>query len=210
MTMLLTDAIEKRRSIRKYTKSNITVEELKQIIKAGTDAPSAKNRQPWFFYILHEEDVKSKFIHTLHEGIDKLSHKYEALNIIRPDINSANKTIECMRNADALILVAHQKKYGKSYEDGVCWDLFAKDIEVTDILSIGAAVQNMLLKATEMGYGTLWVCDIFYAYPQLIDFLQTDNAILSVVCIGKAAEQPVKRPRLSVEAVSSFIHKEKT
>lgn len=203
--MILTDAIEKRRSIRKYTKSKISIKELKQIIKAGTDAPSAKNRQPWFFYILQEE-VKSKFIYALQEGIENLLDKYKTLGIVRSDIESANNTIECMKNADALILVAHQKKYDKTYDDGVCWDLSAKDIEVTDILSIGASVQNMLLKATEMGYGTLWVCDIFYAYPKLIDFLQTDDAILSAICIGKAAEHPMKRPRLSVEAVSLFIN----
>jgi len=32
-----------------------------------------------------------------------------------------------------------------------------------DVQSIGAAIQNMLLAALELGVGSLWICDVFYA-----------------------------------------------
>lgn len=47
------EAIEKRRSIRIY-KQEATEEQLRKIILAGTKAPSAANRQPWEFIIIHD------------------------------------------------------------------------------------------------------------------------------------------------------------
>ena len=39
--------------------------------------------------------------------------------------------------------------------------------DVVDIQSVGAAIQNMLLAAQDLGLGSLWICDVFYAYEQL-------------------------------------------
>ena len=39
--------IENRRSIRKFRSQKIEREIIDNILKAGIDAPSAKNRQPW-------------------------------------------------------------------------------------------------------------------------------------------------------------------
>lgn len=41
------DSINCRRSIRKYKDRTVSKEDIKHIIKAGSAAPSAKNRQPW-------------------------------------------------------------------------------------------------------------------------------------------------------------------
>lgn len=199
------DAFFKRKSIRKFKKVKIDLQELKQIINAGTLAPSAKNRQPWHFYVIQNNELYL-LLNSISDGIENLSREYTSKGIVRPDVDSARKTFDSMQQASAIILIACKKKYQKSYDDGVNWYLHALDIEVTDILSIGGAIEHMLLKATEMGYGTLWVCDIFYAYPQIVKFLQTDDAIVSAVCIGLPDEFPSNRPRLSVDDVTTFYH----
>ena len=48
------DAIFKRRSIRKYTGDKVPLETLRELIKAGMNAPSANNQQPWQFVIIDE------------------------------------------------------------------------------------------------------------------------------------------------------------
>lgn len=208
--MQVTETIYKRRSIRNFKKSNISINIIEQIIEAGIYAPSAKNRQPWFFYVLHDERTKNEFIQQFNIGINKLMQKYKHQNIPRPDIEGAMSTAKIMEQASAIILVTCRKKYSKIYEDNVNWYLHALDIEVTDILSIGAAIQNMLLKATDLGYGSLWVCDIFYAYQELVDFIQTEDAIVSAVCIGQTEEQPEKGFRHPVEDVSLFYKNEES
>lgn len=203
--MQVNKAIYTRRSIHEFEKHKMSMQEINEILEAGTYAPSAKNRQPWFFHILCNDQSKTEFIESMNHGILELEQTYQQKNIFRPDIECAKETLRSMKNASAIILVSCQKKYTNVFEDGVSWSLSAKDIEVTDILSIGAAIQNILLKATDMGYGTLWVCDIFYAYPQIIEFLQTKDDIISAVCLGKTKHYPHNYSRLPLEKVSSLI-----
>lgn len=203
--MQLSEAINTRRSIHEFEKYEMSMQEINEILEAGIYAPSAKNRQPWFFHILCNDQSKTKFIESMKNGMLELEQAYQQKNISRPDIERAKGTLKSMENASAIILVSCQKKYTNVFEDGVSWSLSAKDIEVTDILSIGAAIQNILLKATDMGYGTLWVCDIFYAYPQIIEFLQTKDDIISAVCLGKTKHYPHNFSRLPLEKVSSVI-----
>lgn len=70
--MDLTQVIDKRRSVRKFKKEAISFEDLNQIIKAGIMAPSAKNRQPWFFYIINDQVTKELLLQKLQEGFDNL------------------------------------------------------------------------------------------------------------------------------------------
>lgn len=51
------NTIYKRRSIRKYTSKPVSEKVLKDIIKAGMNAPSAGNQQPWHFIIINERKL---------------------------------------------------------------------------------------------------------------------------------------------------------
>lgn len=52
------EAIETRRSIRKYEPSSIPNEHLKKILEAARLAPSAGNRQPWHFIVIRSSERK--------------------------------------------------------------------------------------------------------------------------------------------------------
>jgi nitroreductase len=54
------DAIMTRRSIRKYTGKKVSEEQIKTILKAAMAAPSAKNRQPWHFIVVKDEELLSR------------------------------------------------------------------------------------------------------------------------------------------------------
>ena len=53
--MELKQAIEKRKSIRKFSSRETTDEELYSVIKAGSLAPSGKNGQPWRFITVRKD-----------------------------------------------------------------------------------------------------------------------------------------------------------
>jgi nitroreductase len=46
------EALMTRRSVRAYTGESITDDQLRKILAAGMQAPSANNRQPWHFVVL--------------------------------------------------------------------------------------------------------------------------------------------------------------
>jgi len=53
------DALETlftRRSIRKYTSEPVSEEDLRTILEAAMNAPSANNRQPWHFLVVDGRD----------------------------------------------------------------------------------------------------------------------------------------------------------
>ena len=50
------EALYTRRSIRKYTGDPVSEEDLRTILEAGMNAPSANNRQPWHFIVVDGRD----------------------------------------------------------------------------------------------------------------------------------------------------------
>ena len=62
----------------------------------------------------------------------------------------------------------------------------------------------MLLAATELGYGTLWIANTFYAYQELETFLGINGQLISAVALGVPDETPAPRPRKKFEEVVEF------
>ncbi|MDD5086761.1 MAG: nitroreductase family protein [Candidatus Nanoarchaeia archaeon] len=56
------DFINTRRSIRKYKQGEISEEQIKQILEAGMQAPSARNQQPWHFIVVKDKEIIEKII----------------------------------------------------------------------------------------------------------------------------------------------------
>ena len=52
------DTILKRRSIRNFTNETVSKEVIEKIIKAGMQAPSAFNGQPWEFIVTNNQEDK--------------------------------------------------------------------------------------------------------------------------------------------------------
>lgn len=52
--------IEKRQSIKKFRGEKVNKEQIERILEAGRQAPSAKNRQPWRFIIIDDEELKGR------------------------------------------------------------------------------------------------------------------------------------------------------
>jgi nitroreductase len=54
------EAIKHRRSIRAYTREDVSKEEVEKLLDAARWAPSAGNIQPWEFVIVRDAEVKRK------------------------------------------------------------------------------------------------------------------------------------------------------
>ena len=72
-------------------------------------------------------------------------------------------------------------------------------VEICDSLSIGAAVENMILTATGYGLGTLWIANTCFAYNELIEFIGTDSQLTGIV-VGAA-----KRSRILKDSVRLLL-----
>jgi nitroreductase len=187
------EAIAQRRSIRKFKDSPVPDEVLERILHAATLAPSGKNRQPWRFIVVRE-DERAEMVRIMRASIARL----EGQGL---DTGSSKWTADIMEHAPVTIFVFNENaEYAQVPENivGVMGIL-------VDVQSIGAAIQNMLLAAGELGVGTLWICDVFYAYEELCDWLGQKHQMIAAVSLGYADEQPGPRPRKPVSEVTEWL-----
>lgn len=64
--MDLLEGIYSRRSIRQFTDQKVKHDDLLEIIKAGTWAPSGLNNQPWRFVVIQDREVRYKLATLTH------------------------------------------------------------------------------------------------------------------------------------------------
>ncbi len=189
-------ALYDRRSIRRYKDKPISKEIIEQIIDAGRQAPSAKNRQPWKC-IVFENEAKAELLSCMERGLER-EYKGEAvLPKSRFGLTDARHTLRIMRQAPVVIVVLNTN--GESPFLPIDED--KRVSEICDSLSIGAFIQNMLLEAQELGMGTLWIANTCFAYPELVEYLQTEEQLIGAVALGYPDEKPAARPRKELEEI---------
>ena len=172
---------------------------IEQIIDAGRMSPSAKNRQPWQYIVLGGES-KSEFLKHMWKGILREENEYALLPNSRNGLSDAKNTWNIMQQAPILIIILNSN--GKSPFDEV--DVDSRFVEICDTLSIGASIENMLLKATEIGLGTLWIANTCYAYKELTEYLETTQQLVGAIALGYADEMPTQRPRKKMEDIVEY------
>lgn len=150
-------AIERRRSIRQYTREAVTDDQVRTLLEAAMAAPSARGLDPWEFIVVRDAELRRQLAQV---------HRFASMA------------------ADAPVVIV------------VCGNERLSDHWVEDC---SAATENLLLQATDMGLGGVWVA----AYPrvereQRIRQLLGVPPSLRVLClvpVGHPAEQKPPRTR---------------
>lgn len=186
------ESIKSRRSIRKYLDKPVPIEMIEAILQAGALAPSSKNQQPWRFVVVSGE-AKTEMLAAMDQGFAKEKEE-PMLPSVAPYLESARHTRNIMAAAPATIFVLNSAGVGLHQP----LTLEERVGEICNVQSIGAAIENMTLKAAELGLGSLWICDTFFAYDALIDWLGGEGQLAAALAVGYPAESPSPRPRKSL------------
>ena len=180
-------AIESRRSIRRFKADPIPQDVLISVLDAARLAPSGKNNQPWRFVVVRGDERK-KMAESLQAGLK--AAKEQGL-----PTGSAEYSFRIMESAPVTIFVFDSKDNAPWPEQTV----MERIMRIVDIQSMGGAIGNMLLRAQELGLGSLWICDIFAAYEPLCAWLKRDSLLVAAVSLGYADEAPAARPRMALD-----------
>lgn len=192
-------SIYHRRSVRKYSNKNVSKEMIEQILDAGRMAPSAKNRQPWKYIVLGGKS-KAEFLEQMQKGIAREENECALLPNSKMGIPDAKNTYRIMTEAPILIAILNTN----CESPFVQIDTDHRFTEICDSLSIGAFIENMLLKATDMGLGTLWIANTCYAYKELTAYLNTTKQLVGEIALGYADEAPAQRPRKPIDEIVEY------
>ncbi|NLE75558.1 MAG: nitroreductase family protein [Chloroflexi bacterium] len=68
---LLLDTLRERRTVRRYTDQEVTMEEVKALLAAAMSAPSMLNRRPWHFVVVRAPETRELVVDSLrlHPGL---------------------------------------------------------------------------------------------------------------------------------------------
>ena len=111
------DFILDRRSIRRYSDKVIENEKIKILLEAAMYAPSAVNRQPWHFIVIHDRALMKKIpeIHP-HAGMMKgASHGIVVCGDEDLQHDDGYWIVDCGAATENLLLAAHALGLG------ACW-----------------------------------------------------------------------------------------
>ena len=180
--MELKDVLERRRSIRKFTDKKISKETIQDIIYYGTLAPSAKNRQPWYFVVVKDEikNIIADYMTNYDKSMQDDSNLYGFKS-------SVLATAKVIKQAPILILILREK------DDN--WI-------IGDNLSIGACIENMSLRAIDLGLGSLWIRDTVYVDDKILKLLgEKEKELNSAFVVGYQNEYPKQRKRKKLSKI---------
>lgn len=176
--MELSETIKNRRSIRKYKSDDVDNKVIEDLIDYARLAPSAKNRQPWEFLVVRDttkDEIADIMLEEEKKSKISLERKIYNTN------SSVKATAYIMKEAPILILVFKPK------DDN--W-------VIGDSLSIGASIEHICLRATDIGLGSLWIRDIVYTKEDIAMLVnKNDKELISAISIGYSNESPKQRPR---------------
>jgi nitroreductase len=183
-------SIRDRHSVRHFTEQDVSDEDLATVLDAANRAPSAHNQQSWRFIILRHEKK-----HDLAELVSR-----RAADFPRPSSILLRMASRSILSAPVVIAVANTGELIRRGDD-----LFQVDQEsardffrTMEIQSSAAAVENLLLAATSLGLGSVWLGILFLIKDEVLRFLgEPGGEFMAVVPVGYAArptEGPKKRP----------------
>ena len=127
------NAIYKRRSIRKYTDEPVTDETIRSFVKAGMNAPSAGNEQPWHFVIINDRKVLDQLA-TAHPYAKMLYQAPAAILVCgEPDLERYKGfwVQDCSAATENILLEIADRDYG-----GVWIGVYPNENYIRDITAI--------------------------------------------------------------------------
>ena len=187
--------IRNRRSVRQFQERPVTREQIEQILEAARWAPSPHGRQPWRFVVLTKPEIKRRLADQMGEdwqrNLEMDGQSADIVNIRR------EKSRQRILHAPALIIPCLYLEDLDSYPDAQR----QADETTMAIQSIGAAIQNMLLMAYDLGLDSGWMCAPLFCPEVVCAALELDTRLIpqALIPIGYAAADPKRRERLPLD-----------
>ena len=198
--MTTKEAIERRRSIRRYRPEPVPEEQVMQLIEAARLAPSGSNAQPWRFKIVTDRATRERLAAAARS---------------QPFVAQAPVVIVCCADVEGYIegTVSGAQDLGRTgVLEGRIVDILlerakalrgeaAADIGPRAAANVAIAVEHMVLRALDFGLGTCWVRMFDERAVRDIFGWGENLFVVALLPVGYPAEAPAPRKRLSIEEI---------
>lgn len=194
--MDLLEAIKTRHTVREFDNKKVPIELLKELIEAARWAPSGHNLQPWMFVIVTKEDIIKKVADIVNK---KGANLFTGFNTVMKDVSRKLGT------APALILVYGTGSLKKVFED--LGGQYRKIGELFEAQSISAAIQNLLLCATNKNLGVGWFGMTVFCEKEINFLLNIEGDLHTILAVGYGPNEKkiAVRKRKEINEIVKYV-----
>ncbi len=197
----ISEVMNTRRSIRKFTDEPVPEEDINKIVSSALLSPSACNCQSFYFVAVRNKELIEKTADAVEKGIDDFYSEAEAeYTALRKKQSTFFKKAPLVIFVYLTDMEYYQKQAVDVYASkGYDSREMLRMIGEPDVLSVGAAVENMLLTIHSLGYGACWMSDPIVSEGNINEVLGMNPSyrLMGVIPVGKSAYTP--RPKKSKE-----------
>ncbi len=182
------EAIRKRRSVRSYKPDPVPNDAIDIILEAARLAPSGSNRQPWRFQTVTDKVLKQRIFDEASMGAKQILEAPLVI-VCGCELLTYVKGNSLSPQSSAIV--------GAESEDWETLKTYMPDAQMNTAI----AIEHMVLAATALGLGTCWVQRI--KPGQLAKILEWPKhvAVLTLLLVGYATEEPAAKPRLPLDQI---------
>ena len=187
-------AIRERRSIRKFEDRDVEPDLIEILLRAATWAPSANNDQPWKCIVLRENTIKQQIVDSL---IGTMKEYYEEKGI----------PVERIQAYWSSVFSAPVHIFAFCDTRNVTMDEEWEEIEILhNIQGVSAACQNILLAATALHLGSLWMGGPLVVEDDIQTLLYVPDGVklVAIIAIGYPAHEPLPPVRRPLSAIVGY------
>jgi len=202
----ITDIL-KRTCCRTFMDKEISEEIIKILIDCAQTAPSAKNRQPWFFLVLKNKKIKKKIAQLTLIGrycqFANLDNIKKQKMIQGNAFNNSNDSIICNAPIAILVIRASTQDYREA---------LTNELNIKEEQGVACAAYSILLAAQSLGLGSAWLCSPLYIKKELKILFkkyqikwQKNWEPRAIIPIGYCKKPLYKPQRKSINAIYKII-----
>jgi nitroreductase len=200
--MELSEAIQKRVSIRRFKSTPVEKTKIEKIVEAGRRAPSWGNTQPWRFIVVQDKAKRQELAEACGG---------------QPTVGAAPVVIVCCATIDDFTRKGHGEGLKSLIPVGAMTeelmdivlrsDVFAPYLRGEEVMAVKAgeqlmiAVAYMTLEAVNQGLGTCWVGAITPKEVHKVMNLPDNIFVHSLLPLGYPDEDPRPRPRKDINKI---------
>ena len=197
------ETVRNRRSIRRFTEQEIPKEDIITILEAAMLAPSATNKQPWYFIVILDKELKNSMrdmINAIVEAeISSTNDKSRIQRLSKMRIYSTH-----FAGAPVAIAVLAKPWTGSGYT--TAGETTPRDLGIE---SASMAAAHLQLAATALGYGSCFSsAPAEFARNEMEAILNVQQPwfLIGLISLGVASKKPPQlSPRKSLDETCTFI-----
>jgi nitroreductase len=182
--------IYQRRSVRNYSGKEVSDSIIKEIIRAGTYAPTAMNKQPWRFVVVKNRELIEEYDDRARKAFLAAYKDTENPELVRYVQHLSKPTTRLFYGAPVLILV------------------FASPDVINDH-DCALAAENMMLAAQSLGIGSCWI-GLAGGLGYDTEFLKEvgvpeGHKLIAPLIFGYPAKEKLKAPARNSDVILKWI-----